>query len=264
MRHRESVMRAGCQHLLRVQKALDQMNVQLHHAITDITGQRGLATLDAIVAGERDPEALARLRHYRCKKSEVEIAKALRGDWRAEHLFTLRQSLEAWRFHQQLMADCDQQIASRMDALEDRGAGLAPVTRKKGNKPHEEPMREQLCGPSRERSSHGGTVPPPVEGGTGRLVPKVESQARNKGGGDRCRPKPSGARQPNGGAFARRAPQGGGNLARILWAIVRHRRPYDPKRLGNPELARARKERYLRRQAEQLGFALTPVNGEVS
>ena len=53
-------------------------------------------------------------------------------------------------------------------------------------------------------------------------------------------------------------------LARILWAMVKHRRPYDPSRLGNPELARVRKERYLRRQAEQLGFALTPVGGEVS
>jgi hypothetical protein len=53
-------------------------------------------------------------------------------------------------------------------------------------------------------------------------------------------------------------------LARILWAMVKHRRPYDPARLGNPELAHARKERYLRRQAEQLGFTLTPVHGEVS
>lgn len=59
MRHRESLMRAGCQHLLRVQKALDQMNVQLHHAVTDITGLTGMAILDAIVAGERDPEVLA-------------------------------------------------------------------------------------------------------------------------------------------------------------------------------------------------------------
>jgi hypothetical protein len=53
-------------------------------------------------------------------------------------------------------------------------------------------------------------------------------------------------------------------LARILWAMVKHRRPYDPSRLGNPELARARKERYLCRKAEQLGFALTPVGGDVS
>jgi len=72
MRHWEGLMRAACQHLLRVQKALDQMNVQLHHAVTDITGQTGLAILDAILAGERDPVALARLRHYRCKKSEAE------------------------------------------------------------------------------------------------------------------------------------------------------------------------------------------------
>lgn len=55
MRHREALMRAACQHLLRVQKALDQMNIQLHHAVTDITGQTGLAILDAILAGERDP-----------------------------------------------------------------------------------------------------------------------------------------------------------------------------------------------------------------
>lgn len=53
-------------------------------------------------------------------------------------------------------------------------------------------------------------------------------------------------------------------LARILWAMVKNRRPYNPKCLGNPELVRARKERYLRRQAEQLGFTLNPVHGEVS
>ena len=141
MRHRESLMRTACQHLLRVQKALDQMNVQLHHAVTDITGYTGLAILEAIVAGERNPEALARLRDYRCKKSEAEIARALRGDWREEHIFTLRQSLEAWRFHQNLMTDCDEQIASRMDALEDREAPPIPMTGKKSNKPHEEPMR---------------------------------------------------------------------------------------------------------------------------
>jgi len=121
MRHRESLMRAGCQHLLRVQKALDQMNVQLHHAVTDITGLTGMAILDAIVAGERDPEVLAGHRDYRCKKSEAQIAKALNGDWREEHLFTLRQSLEAWRFHQKLMADCDEQIARHISTLEDQG-----------------------------------------------------------------------------------------------------------------------------------------------
>lgn len=95
MRHRDSLVHAGCEHLLRVQKALDQMNVQLHHVVSDITGETGLAILDAIVAGERDATVLARLRNYRCRKSQNEIAAALRGDWKDEHLFTLRQSLEA-------------------------------------------------------------------------------------------------------------------------------------------------------------------------
>jgi transposase len=307
MRHRESLMRTACQHLLRVQKALDQMNVQLHHAVTDITGYTGLAILDAIVAGERNPESLASLRDYRCKKSEAEIAKALRGDWREEHLFTLRQSLEAWRFHQNLMADCDQQIASRMDALEDRGAGPPPVTgKKKGNKPHEEPMREQLyekfgvdltavegvsiqtclaflseVGTDVEKfataehfASWMGLCPDNrITGGrthaahtrkvqnrlANALRMAAQSLHRSKAGlGDWFRRLK--AKLGTKAAVTAAAHK----LARILWAMVKHRRPYDPQRLGNPELARLRKERYLRRQAEQLGFALTPVGGEVS
>jgi transposase len=88
VRHRESLVRAGCEHLQRVQKSLDQMNVHLHHVISDITGETGLAILDAIVKGQRDGKVLAKLRHHRCKASETTIAKALHGDWREEHLFT--------------------------------------------------------------------------------------------------------------------------------------------------------------------------------
>ena len=66
------------------------MNLHLHHVISDVTGETGLAILDAILKGERDGAVLARLRNYRCKASEATIAKALRGDWREEHLFTLR------------------------------------------------------------------------------------------------------------------------------------------------------------------------------
>jgi transposase len=282
------------------------MNVQLHHAVTDITGYTGLAILDAIIAGERDPVALARLRDYRCKKSEAEIAKALRGDWREEHLFTLRQSLEAWRFHQNLMTDCDQQIATRMDALEDRGAEAPPVSGKKGNKSKEEPMRTQLSkkfgvdltavegvsiqtclaflsevGADVEKfataehfASWMGLCPDNrITGGrthaahtrkvqnrlANALRMAAQSLHRSKSGlGDWFRRLKS--RLGTKAAVTAAAHK----LARILWAMVKHRRPYDPSRLGNPELARARKERYLRRQAEQLGFALTPVGGEVS
>jgi hypothetical protein len=80
-----------------MQKALDQMNPQLHHAISDIVGQTGLAIVDAIRAGQRNPSVLARLRNERIKATEEVIAKSLVGDYRAEHPFTLRQSLAAYR-----------------------------------------------------------------------------------------------------------------------------------------------------------------------
>jgi hypothetical protein len=72
-----------------MQKALLQMNLQLSQALSDVTGQTGQAIIRAIVAGEREPSKLAQLRNHRCKKDEAEIAKALTGTWRAEHLFVL-------------------------------------------------------------------------------------------------------------------------------------------------------------------------------
>ena len=71
-----------------MQKALDQMNVHVHHAVTDLTGQTGMAIVRAIVAGERRPSELAKLRDHRCQKSEAQIAEHLTGTWRAEHLFS--------------------------------------------------------------------------------------------------------------------------------------------------------------------------------
>src|SRR5207249_6027238 len=97
-------------HVNHMQKALDQMNLQLHHVISDITGQTGLAIVDAILAGKRDPFELAKLRNERIKASEEVIAKSLVGDYRAEHLFTLRQSLAAYRSYQKMIDDCDHEI----------------------------------------------------------------------------------------------------------------------------------------------------------
>ncbi len=110
LRHRESLVQMAGTHVHHMQKALDQMNLQLHHVISDITGVTGLAIVDAVLAGERDPEVLAKLRNHRIKASEETIAKSLVGDYRAEHLFTLRQSLAAYRSYQKLIADCDAEI----------------------------------------------------------------------------------------------------------------------------------------------------------
>jgi hypothetical protein len=110
LRHRDSLVQMASAYAQRIQKALDQMNLQLHHVISDITGVSGVAILDAILNGERDPLKLARLRDDRIKASEETVAKSLVGDYRSEHLFTLRQSLEAWRYHRKLIADCDDEV----------------------------------------------------------------------------------------------------------------------------------------------------------
>jgi transposase len=111
-------------------KALTQMNIQLHHIISDLTGVTGRAILDAVLAGERDAQQLAALKDHRIKATRDTLAKSLRGDWREEHLFTLRQSYELWQTHQRLVAACDEQIAQMLGALDTRAdadAVLAPV-----------------------------------------------------------------------------------------------------------------------------------------
>ena len=115
LRHRESLVQMAATHVNHMQKALDQMNLQLHHVISDITGQTGLAIVDAILAGERNPFLLAKLRNDRIKASEEVIAKSLVGDYRAEHLFTLRQSLAAYRSYQKLIDACDREIQKSLE-----------------------------------------------------------------------------------------------------------------------------------------------------
>lgn len=110
LRHRDMLVRSAARHVQHVQKALTQMNLHLHHVVSDLTGVTGLAILDAILAGERDPQKLAALRDRRIKASEATIAKALVGDFRAEHLFTLRQALALYRHYQTQVLECDREI----------------------------------------------------------------------------------------------------------------------------------------------------------
>jgi transposase len=130
LRHRDGLLDGAARCVNHLHKALAQMNIQLQHVISDGTGVTGLAILEAILGGERDPQALARLKDHRIKASRESIAKSLRGDWREEHLFTLRQSFELWKVHQQLITACDQQMAAMLaqfDTRAEKEATLAPA-----------------------------------------------------------------------------------------------------------------------------------------
>jgi len=117
LRHRGQLIEHRSPHILHMQKALIHMNIRLDQAVSDPTGDTGLRILRAIVAGERDPRKLAALRHPNCKKSEAEIARALTGTWREEHLFVLKQSLELYDFYTRQIEACDAEIERTYSAI---------------------------------------------------------------------------------------------------------------------------------------------------
>lgn len=118
MRHRDNLTRSAGAQVQHMQQALNQMNIHLHHAVSDLNGETGLRILDAILAGERDPKKLVELRDAQCSKSTPEeLAAALQGDWREEHLFVLRQSLENYRHLLRQMEACDQELEKALTKL---------------------------------------------------------------------------------------------------------------------------------------------------
>jgi transposase len=94
----------------------------------------GLAILRAILAGVRDPAALAKLRNEHCKVGEAGLAQALHGNWREEHLFELEQALALWEYHQGLIRECDRRIERYLSSLPDRSGGAVLPPRPKARK----------------------------------------------------------------------------------------------------------------------------------
>lgn len=135
----------------RMQKSLDQMNVRVHRAVSDIDGVTGMAILRAIAEGERDAGKLARLPDRRCRKSEQEIAAQLSGHWREDHLFSLRQGLKMYDAIQEQIADYDREILRQLAAMTRPEMREPPAPKVKNpqktkaiQKRGEEPMREAL------------------------------------------------------------------------------------------------------------------------
>jgi transposase len=120
LRHRQSLIRHQSPHVLHMQKALMCMNVQLHHAVSDILGMTGMRIISAILQGERDSEKLAELRDHRCANDKGTIAKALQGNFKEEQLFILGISLEMYQNYQQCIRDCDVLLEKILSSFDDK------------------------------------------------------------------------------------------------------------------------------------------------
>jgi transposase len=139
VRQRANHVRLSGQHIQRLQKALELMNLKLTKVLGDVTGVTGLKIIRAIVAGERDPHQLAQLRDRRCQHSAEEIATALDGRYRLEHLTELKLNLTVWEQYQKVIAELDGVIAKQLLTLRRQTElpALPPKTRKRGRKPHD-------------------------------------------------------------------------------------------------------------------------------
>jgi transposase len=144
MRHRSDLVEMASQHVQHMQKALTQMNVQFQHVISDITGLTGLAILDAIVDGERDPAVLARLRDPRVKASEETLRQSLEGNWCPAQILVLTQRLSLYRSHREQIDACDKEIEKLLTQF-------APLA-----DPEQKPMPEDRKQKQRKRKKKTG------------------------------------------------------------------------------------------------------------
>ena len=139
LRQRERLLEYAAAHIQHMQKALMQMNVQLHHVVEDITGVTGMKIIRGIVAGERDPQILAQYRDRRCKATIETIERALDGHYKPEHVFELIQAVAVYDHYQSLVMQCDQRIESTLRQLqvgvEPNASGL-PTARCKTKQPN--------------------------------------------------------------------------------------------------------------------------------
>ena len=144
-RQRETLITEQASWVQRMQKALVQMNIQLAEVITDVMGQTGQAIIRDIVAGQRDPKALARHRHRRVKASEADIVKALTGNWREEHLFVLKQALGVYDDIGRHLGECDAKLEALLNQRAAAKVDLGPLPRTGSKARAEHDIRQRLA-----------------------------------------------------------------------------------------------------------------------
>jgi transposase len=153
LRQRQMLIGCAAQHIHHMQKALEMMNVKLAEVVSDITGVTGMAIIKAILRGQRAPLKLAKLRNDKCHRTEAEIARALYGNWREEHLFALKQALALYEFYQQQLRECDQRLEAFLQTFADQSGGQQlPYKPRRNKRPANDPTFDvrnalyRMCG----------------------------------------------------------------------------------------------------------------------
>jgi transposase len=169
-RRRMALVRDAAGHVQHMQKALEQMNVKLTEVVSSIVGVTGMAILAAILAGERDPAKLARLRDPRCRRDEAEIALALEGTWRQEHLFALRQAHDLYQFLHRQIDECDRRIEAELKDLPDRSEGKPREERPRLRGRKSNDVRFEAEGPLARAPGVDLTAIPGIDVGTALVI----------------------------------------------------------------------------------------------
>jgi transposase len=306
-RHREALVRQCGWYVQHMHKALDQMNVQVHHVLTDITGVTGAAIVEAILSGERDPQVLARFRDKRVKATEQTLVAALSGDYRREHLFCLRQAYEAFKFTTQQIAQVDQQLDHELTALDPTPPGAsAPVVPSRSKNvlkhPPAYPVQARLAGlcgvdltsipsiqvltaqtiwaelgsdlsafPTSKHFCSWLSLCPDNRTSAGKcLSTKTRPSANRVAHALRMAAQSCHKAHHEFGDYYRRmrarlgAAEGlvatAHKIARVLYAVMTTRRPYDPALHEHAlEQKRAKRVAQLHSTAKKLGFQLLPL-----
>jgi transposase len=134
VRQRADLIEHRAAHIQHMQKALQQMNLKLSLAVSDVTGKTGMSIIRAILGGEHNPKVLSKLRDGRCHSSEAEIERALTGHYRKEHLFALKQAVALYDFYTQQIQECDAEIERHYGVIRPKFEG-------EDDPPYEPPSR---------------------------------------------------------------------------------------------------------------------------
>jgi len=272
IRHRDNLIRYRAGHVQHMQKALHLMNIQLTNVISDLTGQTGMEIMRAIVAGEHNPVKLAQYRDPRCRSSEAEIAKALSGHYREEHLFALKQALELYDFYHQQIQACDTEIEQKYAAIKsvfDDQPPSSPPTKKRGRSKNEPAFDLHRCLLRITLAPHNAIT-------GGKLLHSRTQKSTNRAAqAFRMAAQSAGHSHSALGAFYRRirAKHGGPKaitatahkIARIYYHMLKHKQEYnDPGQDYYEQKYRERVIKNLERRAKDLGLQLVPIQPGVS